>query len=59
MFTLYIPEMSVEWKIFICHTILSKVVLIQFIVSLTVMITLCYTFIYNYEVHNIRITQLP
>jgi low affinity Fe/Cu permease len=35
------------------HNILS------IIVSLTIMITLCYTFIDNYEVHNIQITQLP
>jgi hypothetical protein len=39
------------------HNIL--VILIAIIVSLTIMITLCYTFIDNYEVHNIRITQLP
>jgi hypothetical protein len=30
-----------------------------FIVSLMIMIPLCYTFIDNYEAHNIRITQLP
>jgi hypothetical protein len=32
---------------------------ILFIVSLTIIITLCYTFIDNYEGHNIRITPLP
>jgi hypothetical protein len=35
------------------------VIILYFIVSLTIMITLCYTIIDNYEVHNIRITQLP
>jgi hypothetical protein len=30
----------------------------NFIVEFTIMITLCYTFIDNYDVHNIRITPL-